>query len=150
MYLKQLVFSSYLIVSSFASQSHNTVSGQSYRKIDFPLQVWNNFSSDQTEEVSFGLNSGTIECGLACHKNANCGGFLFDKASGSCFMKHVNKYFHWTFNLFSFDSFLVYKTCRLLLMVRTLWQFMLKMKDWLHFASFFKKRDHVTMGVTIV
>ena len=92
MYLKQLVFSSCLIVSSFASQSYNTVSGQSWRKVDFPLQVWNLFSYDQTEEVSIvpnALKSGTIECGLACHKNPNCGGFLFDKASGSCSMKHV-------------------------------------------------------------
>ena len=94
MYLKHLVFSSCLIVSSFASQSYNTVSGQSWRKVDFPLQVWNLFSYDQTEEVSIvpnALKSGTIECGLACHKNPNCGGFLFDKASGSCSMKHVYK-----------------------------------------------------------
>ena len=90
MYLKQIVYFSCLTMSSFASLSSNTVSGQNYRKIDFPLQVWNLFSSDKTEEVTIvpdALNSGTIECGVACHINPDCGGFLFDKTSGSCTMK---------------------------------------------------------------
>ena len=94
MYLKQIVYFSCLTVSSFASLSSNTVSGQNYRKIDFPLQVWNLFSSDKTEEVTIvpdALNSGTIECGVACHINPDCGGFLFDKSSGSCSMKQVTE-----------------------------------------------------------
>ena len=100
MYLKQIVFLSCLTVSSFASQSSHTVSGQSYRKIDFPLEVWNLLSSDQTEEVTIvsnALSSGTIRCGVACHMNHDCGGFLYDKVSGSCSMKqalkNLNKYF---------------------------------------------------------
>ena len=92
MFLKQIVLLSCLIVFSFASQSSNTISGQSYRRIDFPLQVWDLFSSEKTEEwkiVPDALNSGTVECGVACHMNHDCGGFVFDKASEICSMKQV-------------------------------------------------------------
>ena len=92
--LKLKVLLSCLMVYSFASQSSNTLSGQKYRKIDFPLQVWNLLSSDKTEEVTIepdALNSGTVECGVACHMNHDCGGFVFDKKSGSCSMKQVTK-----------------------------------------------------------
>ena len=90
MYFKPILFLSCLPMSSFASQSSNSMSGQSYRRIDFPLQVWNLISSKKTEEVTIApdaLNSGTIECGVACHINPDCGGFLFVKTSGSCTMK---------------------------------------------------------------
>ena len=112
MYFQQLVLLKCLIVSSFASQSSNTVSGQSWKKIDFPLQVWNLFSSDQTEEVTIvsnALSSGTIRCGVACQINPDCGGFLFDKASGSCSMKHVKKLFPLNF-LISFCSIVYVST----------------------------------------
>ena len=92
MFLKQIILLSCLIVFSFASQSSNTISGQSYRRIDFPLQVWNLFSSEKTEELKIvpdALNSGAVECGVACHMNHDCGGFVYDKASGSCSMKQV-------------------------------------------------------------
>ena len=106
MYLKQLVFSSCLIMSSFASQASNTVSGQSYRKIDFPLQVWNLFSSDKTEGVTIisnSLSSGSIRCGVACQIDPECGGFLFDNTSGSCTTKSVK-------NVLKFKNFLVLNT----------------------------------------
>ena len=94
MNLKQKVLLSCLIVYSFASQSSNTNSGQKFRKIDFPLQVWNLLSSDKTEEVTIEpdeLNSGTIECGVACHMNHDCGGFVYDKKTGSCFLKQATQ-----------------------------------------------------------
>ncbi len=97
MFLKQIFFLSCLTVSSFASQSSHIVSGQSYQKIDFPLQVWNLFSSKKTEMVTIfvpdALNSGTAECGVACDMNHDCGGFLYDKVSGSCSMKQALKNF---------------------------------------------------------
>ena len=92
MYLKQIFLLSCLTVSSFATQSSNAVSSQSYRKIDFPLQVWNLFSPDKTEGVTIisnSLSSGSIRCGVACQQDPECGGFLFDKTSGSCTMKSV-------------------------------------------------------------
>ena len=88
----QMFFWSCLSLSSSTSQASNTVSVQSYQKIDLQVQVWNLFSSDKTEEVTIvprALNSGTMECGLACHKDQECGGFLYDKSSGSCTMKLV-------------------------------------------------------------
>ena len=97
MYLKTIIFLSCLLMSSFASQSPYSISsGQSYRRINFPLQVWNLFPSNKTEEVTIApdaLNSGTIECGVACQIKADCGGFLYDKTSGSCSMKSVQKHF---------------------------------------------------------
>ena len=90
MYFKPILLLSCLPLSSFASQNSNSMSGQDYRRIDFPLQVWNLISSWKTEEVTIAPdaeNSGTIECGVACHINPDCGGFLYDKTSGSCSMK---------------------------------------------------------------
>ena len=81
------------IVSSFASPSLNRVTGQNYRKIDLPLEVWNRLSSDKTEGVAIvseRISSGTIRCGVSCQNNRECGGFLYDKTSGSCTMKSVN------------------------------------------------------------
>ena len=91
MYFKQTFFLSCLTVS-FASQSSNSMTGQSYRKINFPLQVWNLVSSSKTEEVSIAPNSlkeGIMECGVACNIKSDCGGFLYDKTSGGCTMKSV-------------------------------------------------------------
>ena len=72
-----------------ASQILNSINGQGYQKIEFSMEVWNHFSSKNTEEliINDALNSGIIECGLACHIKAKCGGFHFDQTSGSCFMK---------------------------------------------------------------
>ena len=89
---------SLMSVSLFASQSlasKSVVSTQSWRKVDFPLKIWNLFSTNQTEEVTIApcaQGEGTIKCGVACHKNPDCGGFLYDKASGSCVMKSVNNH----------------------------------------------------------
>ena len=94
MYLKPIVLLSCLTMSSFASLSSNTVSVQSYRKIDFPPHVWNLFFSDKTERltiVSDALSSGTIRCGVSCQKDPECGGFLYEKKSGICTMKSVKK-----------------------------------------------------------
>ena len=91
MYFKQTLFLSCLTVS-FASQSSNSMTGQSYRKINFPLQVWNQISSSKTEEVSIAPNSqqeGIMECGVACNIKSDCGGFHYDKTSGGCTMKSV-------------------------------------------------------------
>ena len=74
--------------------SASLVSVQSWRKIDFPSKVWNQFSSNKTEEVTIitdALSTGNIQCGIACHKNHECGGFIYDKSSGSCSMKLVRK-----------------------------------------------------------
>ena len=90
-YFRQILFLSCLTVS-FASQSSNSMTGQSYRKINFPLQVWNLISSSKTEEVSIAPNSqqkGIMECGVACNIKSDCGGFLYDKTSGECTMKSV-------------------------------------------------------------
>ena len=87
--LKNVIFE---IVSSFASPSLNRVTGQNYRKFDFPLEVWNRLSSDKTEGVTIvsdRISSGTIRCGVSCQNNPECGGFLYDKTSGSCTMKSV-------------------------------------------------------------
>ena len=89
----------YLIVETFAnldpsSPATETVQAQNYRKIDFPLNVWNQISSEKTEEVTIvndKLNSGTIECGVACQIKSECGGFVYNKTSGSCSMKWVRK-----------------------------------------------------------
>ena len=92
MYFRQTLFLSCLTVSSFASQSSNSMTGQSYRKVNFPLQVWNLISSSKTEEVTIALNSqkeGIIECGVTCQIKSDCGGFLYDKTSGGCTMKSV-------------------------------------------------------------
>lgn len=92
MYFRQTLFLSCLTVSSFASQSSNSMTGQSYRKVNFPLQVWNLISSSKTEEVTIAQNSqkeGIIECGVACQIKSDCGGFLYDKTSGGCTMKSV-------------------------------------------------------------
>ena len=89
---------SLMSVSLFASQSlasKSVVSTQSWRKIDFPLKIWNLFSTNKTEEVTIApcaQGEGPIKCGVACHKNPDCGGFLYDKASGSCAMKSVNNH----------------------------------------------------------
>ena len=97
--VKQTVLLSCLIVTSFASQSSSSISSQSYRKINFPLKVWNLFSSSKTEEVTIaadGLRSGIIECGVACHTKSDCGGFFYDQTSRACSMKLVktqNVYF---------------------------------------------------------
>ena len=100
--VKQTVLLSCLIVTSFASHSSSSISTfstQSYRKINFPLKVWNLFSSSKTEEVTIaadGLRSGIIECGVACHTNSDCGGFSYDQTSRACSMKLVktqNVYF---------------------------------------------------------
>ena len=90
--VKQTVLLSCLIVTSFASQSSSSISTQSYRKINFPLKVWNLFSSSKTEEVTIaadGLRSGIIECGVACHKKSDCGGFSYEQTSRACSMKLV-------------------------------------------------------------
>ena len=92
MYFRQTLFLSCLTVSSFASQSSSSMTGQSYRKVNFPLQVWNLISSRKTEEVTIAPNSqkeGIIECGVACQIKSDCGGFLYDKTSGGCTMKSV-------------------------------------------------------------
>ena len=84
-------------VPSFAInglQDESKVSGQSYRKVDVPLDNWNAFSLDKTKEITIVTDSprsGIIECGVACHINSKCGGFLYDKTSGKCVMKLVNK-----------------------------------------------------------
>ena len=131
----QMVLSSCLTLS--ASQSSNSVSIQSYRKIDFQVQVWNLFSSDKTEEVTIvphALNSGTIECGVACHKDPECGGFLYDKTAGSCTMKLVKTftYSNFVMHCFTIISLCVCKNQQLLPKVRNLWQFLSKLKDQLH------------------
>ena len=92
MYFKPTLFLSCLTVSSFASQSSNSMTGQSYRKINFPLQIWNLISSSKSEEVTIAPNAqsrGIIECGVTCQIKSDCGGFLYDKTSGSCTMKSV-------------------------------------------------------------
>ena len=85
-----------LTVTSFASPSSssiNSISTQSYQKINFPLKVWNLFSSSKTEEVTIaaadGPRSGIIECGVACHTNSDCGGFLYEQTTRICSMKLV-------------------------------------------------------------
>lgn len=131
-FFKQFVLFNCLTGSLFAS--HDSV--QSWRKIDFPLKVWNLFSSKKTEEVTFvthALSTGNIECGVECHKNHECGGFLYDKTSGSCSMKLVNKVFKRICNSFKvFKSFCVYKTWRLYQQERILWQPMLELKGFLN------------------
>ena len=92
MYFRQTLFLSCLTVSSFASQSSNSMTGQSYRKINFPLQIWNLISSSKSEEVTIAPNAqrrGITQCGVTCQKKSDCGGFLYDKTSGSCTMKSV-------------------------------------------------------------
>ena len=99
-FFKQFVLFNFLTGSLFASheiKDGSLVSVQSWRKIDFPLKVWNLFSSKKTEEVTIVTDkqsTGNIECGVACHKNPECGGFLYDKTSGSCSMKLVKKHFY--------------------------------------------------------
>ena len=102
--VKQTVLLSCLIVTSLASHSSSSISTfstQSYRKINFPLKVWNLFSSSKTEEVTIaadGLRSGIIECGVACLTNSDCGGFFYDQTSRACSMKLVktqNANFRW-------------------------------------------------------
>ena len=96
-FLKLIIVFSYIAGSSSVSpegfgNSGSLVSVQSYRKIDIPLNVWNLFSSRETEEVTIlsdTNSSGIIQCGVACQKNSKCGGFLYDKASRSCSMKLV-------------------------------------------------------------
>ena len=86
-----------MTVPSFATQElqdESKFSIQSYRKVDVPLDNWNLFSSKKTEELTIvtdAPSSGNIKCGVACHKNNKCGGFLYNKTSGRCFMKLVNK-----------------------------------------------------------
>ena len=69
---------SFMTVSLFASQSmasKSVVSTQSWRKIDFPLKIWNLFSTNKTEEVTIApcaQGEGPIKCGVACHKNPDC------------------------------------------------------------------------------
>ena len=105
--IKQFVLFYCLTGSSFASHkikyespsssSGSLVNAQSWQKVDFPLTVWNLFSSKKTEEVTIVTDkqsTGNIECGVACHKNPECGGFLYDKTSGSCSMKLVKKHFN--------------------------------------------------------
>ena len=107
----QMVLLSCLSLSSSASQSSNTVSVQSYRKIDLQVQVWNLFVSDKTEEgtiVHHAPNSGTIECGVACHKDPECGGFLYDKTAGSCTMKLVKTF---TYSNFVMHCFTIISLC---------------------------------------
>ena len=95
-YEKFIVFSC-ITVPSFATQGlqdESKVSVQSYRKVDVPLDNWNLFSSNKTEELTIvtkAPSSGIIKCGIACHKNNKCGGFLYDKTSGRCLMKLVKK-----------------------------------------------------------
>ena len=86
-------------VSLFTRQSlasRSLVSTQSWRKTDFPLKVWNLFSTKNTEEVTIAPNAqreGIIDCGVACHRNPDCGGILYDKTTGSCEMKLVNNHY---------------------------------------------------------
>ena len=98
MFFTRTVTLCYLIVEAFADQDSSsptteTVKGQSYRRINFTFNIWNLISSKKTENVTIvndGLDSGTIECGVACHVKSECGGFVYDKKSGSCSMKRVN------------------------------------------------------------
>ena len=99
-------------VSLFTRQSlasRSLVSTQSWRKTDFPLKVWNLFSTKNTEEVTIAPNAqreGIIDCGVACHKNPDCGGILYEKSSGSCAMKSVNN--HYLCNLSLMKYWLVF------------------------------------------
>ena len=80
------------VVSQSPLLQVSSMTGKSYRKINFPLQVWNLISSSKTEEVSIAPNSqqeGIMECGVACNIKSDCGGFLYDKTSGECTMKSV-------------------------------------------------------------
>ena len=109
---------------------------QNWQKIDFPLRVWNLFSSKKTEEVTIvthAQSTGNIECGVACHKNPECGGFFYDKTSGSCSMKLVKEVFKIIWNSFKvFKSFRVFKTLRLYQQARNLWQLMLELRGFLN------------------
>ena len=143
-FFKQFVLFYCLTGSSFANHamknkspsSGSLVSVQSWRKIDFPLKVWNLFSSKKTEEVTIvspALSTGNIECGVACHRNPECGGFIYDKTSGSCSMKSVKEVFKIIWNSFKvFKSLRVFKTLRLYQQARNLWQLMLELRGFLN------------------
>ena len=81
---------SLMSVSLFASQSlasKSVVSTQSWRKVDFPLKIWNLFSTNQTEEVTIApcaQGEGTIKCGVACHKNPVWGVPLWQRFRKLC------------------------------------------------------------------
>ena len=139
MYLKRMITFNCLTMHLVANQILNSINGQGYQKIRFSMKVWNRFSSKNTEEliINDALNSGIIECGLACHIKAKCGGFHFDQTSGSCFMKKASYqlkyswYLTMTDNIFN-CSFCVYKIVQFPPKLRILWRLLSKLKDFLN------------------
>ena len=85
-----MIISHYFFQSFLAVSTLTQASALNFNKVDLPLSVWSSIAN--SEEVTIarrGLSSGLVECGLACHQNSKCGGFLYDKDTGSCEMKMV-------------------------------------------------------------